>query len=456
MDPFQQLYGSEIVHERAFCASFPHFWIHDVETCIHGRPTARAEQRPKRAAKIVSEDDDTDGCRRYVGPVDAAALARRYALDVLVVVLAVWGVADAAAHPVTYDGYDKGPDWFVWIAPAMMALPLLGRHRWPFMAPAATFFFAAAGSFVSGEAVVDGAPQFLTVMLAAFLLGSTEPLLAGVGFSLMVGTVALVDANMREFEWGDFFFPVLIFGTAMAAGHLNHRREQGVAAALERARELEAELDDAARRAVDEERQRISRELHDVIAHSVSVMTVQAGAVRRLLLPEQERERAALEAVEETGRQALTEMRRLVGMLRESDPEQAAELAPQPGLRTLELLLGAVREAGLPVDLQVEGEARELAPGVDLSAYRIVQEALTNALKHAGPAHAWVTLRWSTHELELEIANDGETSPNGQGAGHGLAGLHERVAIYGGEFISGPRPGGGYLVRARLPTGVDA
>jgi signal transduction histidine kinase len=160
--------------------------------------------------------------------------------------------------------------------------------------------------------------------------------------------------------------------------------------------------------------------------------------------------------VEETGRQALTEMRRLVGMLREREPEQTAELAPQPGLKTLELLLGTVREAGLPVDLQIEGEARELTPGVDLSAYRIVQEALTNALKHAGPAHAWVTLRWSTHELELEIANDGETSPNGQGSGHGLAGLHERVAIYGGEFVSGPRPGGGYLVRARLPTGVDA
>jgi signal transduction histidine kinase len=185
-------------------------------------------------------------------------------------------------------------------------------------------------------------------------------------------------------------------------------------------------------------------------------MTVQAGAVRRLLRPEQERERAALEAVEETGRQALTEMRRLVGMLRDRGSEQAApELAPQPGLQTLELLLGTVREAGLPVELEVEGEARELAPGVDLSAYRIVQEALTNALKHGGPAQAWVTLRWSRDELELEIANDGESSANGQGAGHGLAGLHERVAIYGGEFVSGPRPGGGYLVRARLPTGVE-
>jgi signal transduction histidine kinase len=388
--------------------------------------------------------------------VDASALVRRFGLDACIVGLAVWGMVDAALYPITYDGFDKGPDWFVLSVPALMALPLLGRRRWPFLAPAATFVIGGVGSFVSAEAVVDGAPLFLTIMLASFLLGGNEPEQAGIGFALVVGTVALVDANMRDFAWGDFFFPVLIFGTALAAGHLNYRREQSVAAAVERARLLELEHEEAARRAVDEERQRISRELHDVIAHSVSVMTVQAGAVRRLLLPEQERERAALEAVEETGRQALTEMRRLVGMLRDRESEQAApELAPQPGLQTLELLLGTVREAGLPVELEVEGEARELAPGVDLSAYRIVQEALTNALKHGGPAQAWVTLRWSRDELELEIANDGESSANGQGAGHGLAGLHERVAIYGGEFVSGPRPGGGYLVRARLPTGVE-
>ena len=389
--------------------------------------------------------------------MDAAALARRFGLDLVVVGLAVWGVVDAAVHPDAHDGLDKGDDAFVWAVPAAIALPLLLRRRARFLAPASAFFVAAGASFVSAEAVVDGSSTFLTLMLAAFLLGMAEPLLAGLGASLVVGTVALVDANLRDFAWGDFFFPVLILGTSLAAGQLNHRREESVRAAVERARLLEAEREDAARRAVEEERQRISRELHDVIAHSVSVMTVQAGAVRRLLHPEQERERAALEAVEETGRQALTEMRRLVGMLREREPAQpAAELAPQPGLQTLDLLLGSIREAGLPVELRVEGEPRELAPGVDLSAYRIVQEALTNALENGEPARAWVTLRWRHDELELEVANDGRAGANGQGAGHGLAGLYERVAIYGGEFVSGPRPGGGFLVRARLPLGVDA
>ena len=161
------------------------------------------------------------------------------------------------------------------------------------------------------------------------------------------------------------------------------------------------------------------------------------------------RERQALETVEETGRQALTEMRRLVGMLREQ--ERPAELAPQPGLKTLDILLATVREAGLPVELEVVGEPRELPPGIDLSAYRVVQEALTNVLKHAGPARAWVVVRWGAEELELEVANDGRVSPNGGGAGHGLVGMRERISLYGGELESGPRVEGGYVVRARLP-----
>jgi signal transduction histidine kinase len=205
----------------------------------------------------------------------------------------------------------------------------------------------------------------------------------------------------------------------------------------------------AAERAVAEERQRIARELHDVVAHSVSVMTVQAGAVRRLLRPDQERERQALETVEATGREALTEMRRLVGLLRQQGA--MPEFAPQPSMRAVDLLVGTVREAGLPVELAVEGEPQELAPGVDLSAYRVIQEALTNALKYAGPASAWVTVRWKQGELELEIANDGRSEPGGDGAGHGLAGLRERVALVGGSLESGPRTGGGFVVKATLP-----
>jgi signal transduction histidine kinase len=211
----------------------------------------------------------------------------------------------------------------------------------------------------------------------------------------------------------------------------------------------------AADRAVAEERRRIARELHDVVAHSVSVMTVQAGAVRRLLRPDQERERQSLEVIEATGREALTEMRRLVGLLRESGA--MPEFSPQPSMRTVDVLVGTVREAGLPVEIEIEGEPRELPPGVDLSAYRVIQEALTNALRYAGPAQAWVTVRWKETGLELEIANDGRSEPGeGGGGGHGLTGLRERVALVGGSVDSGPRPGGGFVVRAHLPIGSES
>lgn len=214
---------------------------------------------------------------------------------------------------------------------------------------------------------------------------------------------------------------------------------------------LEADRDAAATRAVVEERQRIARELHDVIAHSVSVMTVQAGAVRRLLRPDQERERAALESIETTGREALTEMRRLVGLLREQGA--TPEFVPPPSMRAVDVLVGTVREAGLPVELEVVGTPHPLQPGVDLAAYRVIQEALTNALKYSGPAQAWVTVRWAPHELELEIANDGADAAPGRGGGHGLDGLRERVALVGGTIDSGPADGGGFVVRARLPLG---
>jgi signal transduction histidine kinase len=214
---------------------------------------------------------------------------------------------------------------------------------------------------------------------------------------------------------------------------------------------LEAARIAAATRAVSEERQRIARELHDVIAHSVSVMTVQAGAVRRLLHPDQERERIALEAIEATGREALTEMRRLVGLLR--DQRESPDFSPQPSMRAVDVLVGTVSEAGLPVELAVEGEPAELPPGIDLAAYRVIQEALTNALKYAGPAQAWVTVRWLDGELELEIANDGRSELLGDGGGHGLVGLRERVALVGGSIESGPRRGGGFVVSARLPLG---
>jgi signal transduction histidine kinase len=219
--------------------------------------------------------------------------------------------------------------------------------------------------------------------------------------------------------------------------------------AKERATRAEREREARARAAVADERARIARELHDVVGHSVSVMTVQASGVRRLLRPEQEREREALLIVERTGREALAEMRRMVGVLRR--PEEAPALAPQPSLEHVDRLVEQTREAGLPVELRVEGEATELPAGVDLTAYRLVQEGLTNALKHARATRAEVVVNYGDSQIEVMVLDDGSGVGNGDGGGHGLVGMRERVSVYGGELDAGPRPGGGFRLRARLP-----
>jgi signal transduction histidine kinase len=225
---------------------------------------------------------------------------------------------------------------------------------------------------------------------------------------------------------------------------------QGIRGRDRRAEMAERERELAAREAVVEERARIARELHDVIAHNVSMMVVQAGAERRVLDGANGSTREVLQTIEQIGRGALTEMRRLVGMLR-SDGEDP--LAPQPGLDDVATLVGQVCEAGLPVELTVEGERRDLPAGIELSAYRIVQEALTNALKHAGDAHAQVSIRYGADSLELEIADDGSggAARAVAGGGHGLVGMRERVALYGGRFDAGRRQSGGFAVRVLLP-----
>ena len=195
---------------------------------------------------------------------------------------------------------------------------------------------------------------------------------------------------------------------------------------------------------------RIARELHDVVGHAVSVMTVQAAGVRMLLNPEQQREREALLVVEQTGRQALAEMRRMVGVLRSLE-EDAPDLAPQPGLQQVDKLVEQARNAGLPVELRVEGEPVELPAGVDLTAYRIVQEGLTNATKHSRAKHAEVLVSYDDGHVEVTVSDDGEGGGGGDSGGHGLVGIRERVSVYGGELEVGPRQEGGFALRARLP-----
>jgi signal transduction histidine kinase len=214
-----------------------------------------------------------------------------------------------------------------------------------------------------------------------------------------------------------------------------------------RARELERE--ERARSSAAAERARIARELHDVVTHNVSVMVVQAAAGNDVFESHPDRARDALRAVEDTGRRALGELRRLL------DVEAGDGTLPQPGLGRLDELVGQVRSAGLAVELHVEGTAFPLPEGVDLSAYRIVQEALTNTLRHAQASHATVHVRYGTREVEVEVADDGVGESTAAESGRGLLGMRERVALFGGDLRVGGRPGGGFAVRARIPVAAS-
>ncbi len=249
----------------------------------------------------------------------------------------------------------------------------------------------------------------------------------------------------------DFAFFGMFFGGPYVAGRvIRHRREREQQLESE-AGALKLERDLKAREAVAEERVRIARELHDVVAHAISVIVLQARGGRRVLHSDPGEAREALDAIERAGEQALTEMRRLLGLLRDGDEELA--LAPQPSLARIDDLAASLTETGLPVEVRVEGTPVNLPPGIDVTAYRIVQEALTNTLKHAGPARAFVVVRYEPGVVELEVLDDGPGAAGGNGSGHGLAGIGERVAVYGGELASGRRPEGGYALRARLPFG---
>lgn len=354
-------------------------------------------------------------------------------------------------HPIVDDGI-PGPRVVNTLLFLAMSLPFVWRRR----APVAVLFVVVTSVVIQGQFfdTSEQAPlqNFLALLLAFYTVAAHAVprravyggAIAGVVFVAVDLRALLAGANPGE------IIPAWLFlGAAWLTGWTLHRRRLQTVRLEDRAAQLEIEREEKARAAVAEERARISRELHDVIAHSVSVIVVQAQAAQRLLDGEQREARQALGSIETTGRQALTEMRRLLGILRRTDGELA--LAPQPGLHDLDALIVQMRESGLPAELRVEGESRPLPPGVDLSAYRIVQEALTNTLKHAGPARARVEIHYGDDELDLEITDDGPGTGRGGGAGQGLVGMRERVALYGGVLESGKRDGGGYLVRARLP-----
>ena len=364
--------------------------------------------------------------------------------------LLVVGAAGAVAESLARDTRPDGA--MLWLQNAwlmLIFLVVLLRRRFPFGAPAATWLLAASLSFVDGDLVVGSETVFIVGMAAALLLGyGRDERQARIGLPLVLSSAASVVYNAPH-TLADFFFTPMLFGTGWLVGYALRGRTRQTEAAEQRAALAEREREVAARIAVAEERSRIARELHDVVAHAVSVMVLQVGAVRHRMTSEDAEDREALENVEKAGRAALAEMRRLLDAMRREGEE--AELSPQPGLANLDSLVTAVRAAGLDVDLSVHGERPDLPTALDLSAYRILQEGLTNALKHSGATHAEVDVTYGDRDLLVQVRDDGRGSATSDGLGHGLVGVRERVKIYGGDMFAGRENGGGYTLRARLP-----
>ena len=382
------------------------------------------------------------------------SLAQRYGLDALIVLAALEGAVEVVVRHGS-EGAPQTTAWFAAPATALIILPLLARRRFPFAAPATVWLIGAACSLVDGRLVVFTTSVFVAGMAASFLLGGLrDSLQAPLGLAIVLGGAAIVTYNKPDHTAAELVFIPLLFAIGWLAGFALRERADEASAAEVRAAAAERERDTASRIAVAEERARIARELHDIVAHSVSVMVLQAGAIRHRLPDELADDAEALRGVEQTGRSALAEMRRLLGAMRGDG--DSLELAPRPGLDRLDALLDDVGRAGLPVELHVEGSPFPLPEAIDLSAYRIVQEGLTNALKHAHASRADVTVRYRPEELEIEVRDDGNGSSSSDGLGHGLVGVRERVKIYGGEMTAGAAAGSGFVLTTRLPIGSES
>ena len=313
---------------------------------------------------------------------------------------------------------------------------------------------AAGISFVDPLLIPYPEALFLIGLATAFLLGNLRDVRrAGLGLAIVVGATATLVYNIPGHSVNQLVFIPVDFAVAWVAGLAVRARAEQAEVAESHATQAEKERDAATRVAVAEERARIARELHDIVAHAVSVMVLQVGAVRHQLPDAMAEDRDALRSVEQAGRGALAEMRRLLSVMRRDG--DGVELAPQPGLDGLDSLIKEIGRAGLLVELHLDGERFPLPPGIDLSAYRIVQEGLTNALKHARASHAEVTVRYAPDEVGIEVRDDGTGATPSDGYGHGLIGIRERVRLYGGEMTAGTTNGGGFTLSTRLPLTSD-
>jgi signal transduction histidine kinase len=376
-------------------------------------------------------------------------LTSSYWFDLLIALLAIVAMLEVVLGRGT-PGAPTTTLWFCVPAIAVLVLPVFARRRFPFAGPA-TFWLLAAGISFVDPLLMAYADAFVPMGIAvAFLLGNLrDARKAALGLAVIVGADATLIYNIPGHSVDQLILIPLDFVISWVAGLAVRDRTLQAETAESRATQAEQERDVAARIAVAEERTRIARELHDIVAHAVSVMVLQVGAVRHKLPGALSEDREALSGVERTGRSALAEMRHLLDAMR--DDGEDLELGPQPGLDRLDALLQDVERAGLPVRLRIDGDSVELPRGIDISAYRIVQEGLTNALKHARATQAEVALEYTPDQLRLEVSDNGDGAVTSNGHGHGLIGIRERVKLYGGEMSSGTANGGGFTLSASLP-----
>jgi signal transduction histidine kinase len=344
-----------------------------------------------------------------------------------------------------------GPRWLSTLLPLLLALPLLWRRTRPLLAVTLVVTGVVLQALATGNSA-EGIEIVVAVAVAAYSVAAySERPQALIGLAVLAAgytIYALEDRNVQSGRtgelWAAAFFGVGILAAWLVGSFVRHSRERALLEAAAAARER------AAQDAVAEERARLARELHDIVSHNLSVVVLQAGGARA---QGDHAPAGTLEKIERSSREALVEMRRLLGVLREQPNE--ASLAPQPGISQLEELARTMRAAGLPVELSIDGDHHDLPPALDLSAYRIVQEALTNTLKHAGAARARVQIRRLPDSLTIEVVDDGAGTTkrlDHSDVGHGLVGMRERVALFGGELQAAPRPEGGFAVYARLPV----
>jgi signal transduction histidine kinase len=370
---------------------------------------------------------------------DALLAVALYALWVTGYVIS----APAAGRPVTA---------LAFVMSAVAVVPVALRR----VTPWASVALLAASILASAVLHQTAGAESLSFLVVAYTAAALMPLVQALwATALIAGSVVLslyVDRPVERLSV--LFSNALILAVCFFLGRTVQTRRDYTRALEDRARTAEENREATAREAVLDERRRIARELHDVVAHHISVMGVLATGARRTLYRDPDIADETLKTIEDTGRATLREMRRLLDVLRTDAEPAEAPVEPQPGIAGLEALAAQVREAGLPVHLAVDGDPTTLDPGVDLIVYRIVQEGLTNALKHAGPATAEVRVRMTGDALELEVSDDGRgprPADVPQPDGHGLVGMRERVSLYGGHLQTGPRREGGFLVRARIP-----